>query len=127
MERQHTNFSRARLLARMNSAIIASTLLILSSLSATVTPASADLLPTSGLALYSEYRKEILKIGWKPKLSISPIYGWPEVICGNRLCSAHFVSENGKQTLVLSIWPEARPGRTEYYVAPSFDLEDAPP
>ena len=29
-------------------------------------------------------------------------------------------------TLVLSIWQEAMPGRTDYYVAPSFDLEDAP-
>jgi hypothetical protein len=110
----------------MNRIITTSTLFILSSLPALVSPASADLLPTRGLALYSEYRKEILSLGWKPKPSIFSNYGWPEVICGNRLCSAHFVSENGKQTLVLSIWQEARPGRTDYYVAPSFDLEDVP-
>jgi len=110
----------------MNRILTALTLGIISSLSALVSPASADLLPTRGLALYADYRKEILRLGWKPKPSISSIHGWSEVICGNRLCNAHFVSENGKQSLVLSIWQEARPGRTDYYVAPSFEIEDAP-
>jgi hypothetical protein len=110
----------------MNRIVAATTLVILSGLPTLVSPVSADLLPTRGLALYSDYRKEILRLGCKAKPSSSSIYGWPEVICGNRLCSAHFISGNGKQTLVLSIWQEAKPGRTDYYVAPGFDLEDAP-
>lgn len=90
-------------------------------------PADANLVPTTGLALYSAYRQEIPKLGWKPKTIMVPDYvkGWPEVICGNRLCSATFASDNGKQTLTLSIWPEVKPGRIEYYVAPSFDIEDS--
>lgn len=89
-------------------------------------PVSAELVPTTGLALYSAYRKEILKLGWKPKTVLVPDYvqGWPEVICGNRLCSATFASQNGKQVLTLSIWPDVKPGQTEYYVAPSFDIQD---
>jgi hypothetical protein len=90
-------------------------------------PADADLMPTTGLAHYSAYRQEILKLGWKPKTVMVPDYveGWPEVICGNRLCSATFASENGKQILTLSIWPDVKPGRVEYYVAPRFDIEDS--
>jgi len=42
----------------------------------------------------------------------------------HRLCSATFVSENGKQILTLTIWPDVLPGRVEYYVAPSFDIKD---
>ena len=89
-------------------------------------PADADLVPTTGLALYSDYRQEILKLGWKPKTIMVSDYirGWPEVICGNRLCSATFVSENGKLILTLTIWPDVLPGRVEYYVAPSFDIKD---
>jgi hypothetical protein len=88
--------------------------------------ADADLVPTTGLALYSGYRQEILKLGWKPKTIMVPDYirSWPEVICGNRLCTATFVSENGKQILTLSIWPDVLPGSVEYYVAPGFDIKD---
>jgi hypothetical protein len=84
----------------------------------------AQLVPTKGLSLYSEYRREILNLGWKPKPSVVPDYvqGWPEIICGNRLCSAAFISPNGKQVLTLSVWFDVKPGRTDYYVAPAFDI-----
>ena len=68
--------------------------------------------------------EEILNLGWKPKPSIVPDYvpGWPEIICGNRLCSATFISPNGKQILTLSVWFDVKPGYINYYVAPDFDI-----
>ena len=84
----------------------------------------AQLVPTKGLSPYGEYRQEILNLGWKPKPSIVPDYvpGWPEIICGNRLCSATFISPNGKQILTLSVWFDVKPGHIDYYVAPAFDI-----
>ena len=87
---------------------------------------NAQSIPTDGLSPYGKYRQEILQLGWKSKPSINPDYvpEWPELICGNRLCSATFISPNGKELLSLSIWPVVKPGHTDYYVAPAFDIID---
>jgi hypothetical protein len=82
--------------------------------------------PTNGLSSYAEYRQEILKSGWIPKQSaVSSVKGWSEVICGTKLCNANFTSSNGKKILSITIWVNVKSGKTEYYVAPAFNISEA--
>ncbi len=84
----------------------------------------AQLLPTQNLTPYSDYRKEIIKLGWLPKATNSNDE-FEELSCGNSFCTAEFVSENKKQTLLLSVWFVVMPGKVEYFVAPSFEIIDS--
>lgn len=91
-----------------------------------VSEAHPQLVPTRGLTPYEKYRQEIINLGWEPKpVAVSDyVPGWPEIICGNRICSATFISPNRKEILRLSVWFVMKPGKIEYYVAPAFDIFD---
>jgi hypothetical protein len=85
-------------------------------------------MPTEGLTPYSLYRKELIKMGWKPSPSefkTNPLE-WPELGCGRTFCTAIFRSPAGKKTLKLSVWMKVGLDATKYYVAPAISFEDNP-
>ena len=101
--------------------------IILSAVIVTPVAAQWDLMPKDGLPLYSVYRKELIKEGWKPKPAPIKNYagkGWNEFICGNAACTGIFISPKGTRFLIVSIWMKhgLDINDTEYYVAPEFTI-----
>jgi hypothetical protein len=99
-------------------------LLLVFTLTSIVLPARSQLIPTNGLAPYGQYRKEIIKLGWIPMGNHSTKIEWPELLCGSHFCTGSFKSPGGKKELFVSVWVRAGLDKTEYYVAPQFNLRD---
>lgn len=74
---------------------------------------------------YSDYREELLSERWRPVLNggIPGTNSFPELICGNRICSAEWVHESGQRTIMITIWPtfDEAIGELTYRVAPAID------
>ena len=82
--------------------------------------AHAQDFPTSALTAYSDFRKALLKYGWMPDNSYGDkMYGFPEVICGNSMCTARWKAKNEKG-LLITLWKD---GADELRVAPQSDQD----
>lgn len=87
-------------------------------------PLKAQELPESALTSYTNFRAALLKYGWLPDRSYGAkmndgtwMYRYPEVICGNSMCSAQWIARNGRK-LNIAIWMD---DTGEYRVAPQID------
>lgn len=102
-------------------------LLALASLSLSAAPIVAQDLPTSALTSYDTFRAALLKYNWSPDESYgikndngSPMYKYPEIICGNSICTAQWVAKNRKKINIV-LW---RDDAGDYRVAPQIDRPD---
>lgn len=76
-------------------------------------PILAQDLPSAALASYSKYRVALISSGWKPVRQQGvlgrdgkPMYGYPEVVCGNRTCSADWLDKSGRK-VSIGLWRNA--------------------
>jgi hypothetical protein len=79
-------------------------------------------MPTDGLALYPGFRDALVRRGWHP-LPSEYAYedGFPEVSCGNALCSADWRRPDGRVGS-FTLWPEYdSEDRLLLIIAPAFD------
>jgi hypothetical protein len=90
-------------------------------------PTVAQDLPKSALTSYDSFRVALLKNGWLPDDSygiknddVSAMYKFPEVICGNSLCTAQWIAKN-RRKLNIVLW---RDDAGDYRVAPQMDWPD---
>jgi hypothetical protein len=89
-------------------------------MASSVVACGAQDFPTSALTPYPEFRRAMLKYGWKPDESYGDkMYGFPEVICGAHMCTARWNARNGK-SLLLTLWQD---DAEELRVAPQTDRE----
>jgi len=87
-------------------------------------PLHLQSIPLEGLAQYSRYRKEIIKMGWIPVSSEFSVPEWTEIICAKFSCTATFRTPKGKKILNLSVLRKVGLDSNEYYVAPSLNFEN---
>lgn len=75
--------------------------------------------PYESMPDYSVYRGELLSKGWQPIADNPSISsgGFPELICGNRVCSANWSHQSGQRTISVLIWTDG----DVYRVAPAID------
>ncbi len=78
--------------------------------------------PGSTPQTYRDLRSALLADGWKPDVhyglktsSGKPLYRFPEVLCGPKLCRARWVARAGQEKLVTLLRGD---GTEEYRVAP---------
>lgn len=90
---------------------VGSPFMVAASLSAQ--PVMAQDIPTSALTSYANFRTALLRYGWSPDGSYgtknvdgTSMYRYPEVICGNALCTAQWVARNGKKFNIV-LWPDS--------------------
>lgn len=79
-------------------------------------------IPTEGLALYPTFRDALVKRGWEPVANdLAYEDGFPEVVCGNALCSADWRRPDGGLTS-FTLWPDYDAGdRLLLIIAPATD------
>jgi hypothetical protein len=76
----------------------------------------------SNLQPYSDFRRSLLSEGWSPDANFGlkiqsgrPLYRFPEVLCGPKICHARWLARGGQERIVTLM----RGGLTdEYRVAP---------
>jgi hypothetical protein len=71
---------------------------------------------------YRELRSALLQEGWKPNVryglrdgSGKPLYRFPEVLCGPKICNAKWRDNKGKEATITLLRGD---GKEEYRVAP---------
>jgi hypothetical protein len=86
------------------------------------TPSGAQDSQTSQFETYRDLRSALLAEGWKPDTryglrdnSQRPLYRFPEVLCGPKLCNAKWTDAKGKETTITLLRGE---GKEDYRVAP---------
>jgi hypothetical protein len=86
----------------------------------------AETIPTAALPTYQLFRSSLLKAGWIPDFNYgnksddgSPMYRFPEVSCGNKLCSAQWVAKIDRRRVVVILWRDSKGG---YRVAPQIEF-----
>lgn len=81
--------------------------------------------PFESMPEYSIYRQELIRKGWQATSAESfPVSDtFPELICGNRVCSADWRHTRGSREIIVTVWPDDRsvPSRTVYRVAPAVE------
>lgn len=104
--------------------LLSGILLISASGAISIGSALAQDLPISALTSYSAFRASLLRYGWTPDNGYgvrnqdgTPMYRYPEVICGNSLCTAQWIARNGKKMNIV-LW---RDSAGDYRVAPHMD------
>lgn len=81
--------------------------------------------PFESMPEYSTYRQELVRKGWQPtsveSFSVSDTF--PELICGNRVCSADWRHTRGSREIIVTVWPDdsSVSSRTIYRVAPAVE------
>ncbi len=85
-------------------------------------PSNAQDAPTSGYEGYRDLRSALLQQGWKPDAhyglktaSGKPLYRFPEVLCGPKICNAKWRDKNGAERLITLLRGE---GDQDYRVLP---------
>lgn len=76
----------------------------------------------SHLQPYSDFRRSLVSQGWSPDANFGlkvqsgkPLYRFPEVLCGPKICHARWLARGGQEKIVTLL----RGGLTdEYRVAP---------
>jgi hypothetical protein len=77
--------------------------------------------PISKFEGYRDLRSALLQEGWKPdagyglKVNGKPLYRFPEVLCGPKLCNAKWRDGKGKEALITLLRGD---GNDDYRVAP---------
>ena len=91
-------------------------------------PTAAESVPISSMPTYEKFRADLIKIGWIPDFNYgiknddgSPSYIYPEVICGNEICSAQWIAKSDRKRLVVVLWMDSNGG---YRVAPQLEFPD---
>jgi hypothetical protein len=76
----------------------------------------------SKLETYRNLRGALLREGWKPDVRYGlrnnvgkPLYRFPEVLCGPKLCNAKWRNGRGEESLITLLRGD---GKEEYRVAP---------
>ena len=97
----------------------------LAAFSLSYAPAVAESIPVSSLPLYEKFRVDLRRSGWVPDYNYgiknddgSPMYTYPEVVCGNGLCSAQWIGKIDRRRANFTLWRDD--GR--YRVAPQIDF-----
>lgn len=82
-------------------------------------------IPFESMPEYSTYRQELIRKGWRStSVESFPVSdAFPELICGNRVCSADWSHARGSREIVVIVWPDhtSVPSRTIYRVAPAVE------
>lgn len=85
-------------------------------------PSNAQDFAHSTLQTYRDLRSALLAEGWKPDVnhglktnSGKPLYRFPEVLCGPKICNAKWRAPTGGERLVTILRGD---GAEEYRVAP---------
>lgn len=76
--------------------------------------------PYESMPNYSIYREELFSKEWQPVVYDSGALGYggfPELSCGNRLCTAAWRHESGQRDISIVIWPDGE----LYRVAPAVN------
>ena len=114
-------------MSKKSKALFRCRLFALTSLSLFTAPIVAQDLPTSALTSYDTFRVALIKYNWSPDERYgvknddgSPMYKYPEVICGNSLCTAQWVAKNRKKMNIV-LW---RDDAGDLRVAPQIDWPD---
>ena len=80
--------------------------------------------PISSLPKYSIFRQALINKGWRPDKEYgaiarnkdgSPMYGFPEVVCGNSMCTAQWF--RGRKKIGITLWPNG----SDLRVAPQWE------
>jgi hypothetical protein len=90
-------------------------------------PYDGPSIPYDSMPSYSTYRSELLNKGWQPIRADFPTPEFPELLCGNRVCSAEWIYRNSQTKIDVLVWPSIYDSRTRvttYRVAPSVDFVD---
>jgi len=81
--------------------------------------------PFESMPEYSVYRQELIRKGWQTtNVESFPVSdAFPELICGNRVCSADWRHTRGSREIMVIVWPDHNsvPSRTIYRVAPALE------
>jgi hypothetical protein len=88
-----------------------------------------EVFPLEGLAIYDGYRGALIKKGWRPVPHRNAYAdGFPEVVCGNALCSADWRSPGGRP-VSFTLWPyyHGDSERLILFLAPALDDGNLPP
>lgn len=87
-----------------------------------VEPSYAQDAPDSKYEIYRELRAALLEEGWKPDTGNGlkdnagrPLYRFPEVLCGPKICNAKWRDNKGKDVSITLLRGQ---GGEEYRVAP---------
>ncbi len=98
--------------------------LCLVSLCLSAKPSMAQDFPVASLQDYRQFRESLTKAGWKPvennafrREDGSWTYEFPELVCGNSMCTATWAAKNGKEFSLTVWWDDAG----EWRVAPQWD------
>jgi len=82
-------------------------------------------IPFESMPEYSTYRQELIRKGWRStSVDNFPVSdAFPELICGNRVCSADWSHARGLREIMVTVWPDytSVPSRTIYRVAPAVE------
>lgn len=85
-------------------------------------PSGAQQFANSDLPVYRDYRNALLAEGWRPDANYGlklasgkPLYRFPEVLCGPKICHARWLSRAGGERIVTLIRGDLN---EEYRVAP---------
>lgn len=80
--------------------------------------------PLSALQNYRDFRTALIKSGWKPvpnsafkQADGTWTYEFPELVCGNSMCTAAWTAKNGKEFALTVWWDDAG----EWRVAPQWE------
>lgn len=88
-------------------------------------PYDGESIPFESMPEYSTYRQELIRKGWRPtSLENFPVSDtFPELICGNRVCSADWSHTRESREIMVIVWPDytSVPSRTIYRVAPAVE------
>jgi hypothetical protein len=91
----------------------------------TSSPYDGVSIPFESMPEYSTYRQELIRKGWQPtSVESFPVSNaFPELICGNRVCSADWRHTRGSREIMVIVWPDHNsvPSRTTYRVAPAVE------
>ncbi|MBY6242178.1 hypothetical protein [Methylosinus sp. Sm6] len=104
------------------TALRAAALIGLACLFAPCAPLAQEDSENSDLPPYSSFRQSLLSDGWTPDANFGlrvasgkPLYRFPEVLCGPKICHARWLARGGREKIVTLL----RGGLTdEYRVAP---------
>jgi hypothetical protein len=81
--------------------------------------------PFESMPEYSTYRQELIRKGWQTtSIETFPVLDtFPELVCGNRVCSADWKHESGSREIMVIVWPDYNSvsSRTIYRVAPAVE------
>jgi len=115
-------------MARLRSNLVGSWVFVLVGIWLSSGQAVAESIPTSSLPDYKTYRAELINSGWVPDYNFgaknddgSPMYVFPEVVCGNKTCSSQWIAKSDRRRVVIVLWMDSD---GTYKLAPQIEFPD---